>query len=85
VRDCLAPAGRAFFIDSLEDSRATARDQKVMTRRTLNDGREFEIVKIFYEPAGLTARLRGLGWNAHVRATPNYFLFGSATLMPRML
>jgi demethylmenaquinone methyltransferase/2-methoxy-6-polyprenyl-1,4-benzoquinol methylase len=84
VAECLAANGRVFFIDSLDDGRAGARDQTA-TRRRLNDGREFQIVKIFYRPAELEARLRGLGWQATVRSTPNYFLFGSATLMPSTL
>jgi demethylmenaquinone methyltransferase/2-methoxy-6-polyprenyl-1,4-benzoquinol methylase len=85
VGDCLAPGGRAFFIDSLDDGRATARDQTAPTRRRLNDGREFSIVKIYYEPADLQARLERLGWQARVASTPHYFLFGSAAPMPRTL
>jgi O-methyltransferase involved in polyketide biosynthesis len=85
VADCLAPGGRAFFIDSLDDGRATARDQTAPTRRRLNDGREFSIIKIYYAPADLQTRLERLGWQARVEATPHYFLFGSATPMPRML
>jgi demethylmenaquinone methyltransferase/2-methoxy-6-polyprenyl-1,4-benzoquinol methylase len=85
VRKALAPNGSVFFIDSLDDERSTARDQTSPERRRLNDGREFQIVKIYYEPADLAQRLKAEGWLAEVRSTPNYFLFGSATLMPRML
>jgi SAM-dependent methyltransferase len=85
VGDAVQPRGRVFFIDSLDDARSTARDQTEPERRRLNDGREFHIVKIYYRPADLAQRLHAAGWQADVRSTPNYFLFGSATLMPRML
>jgi demethylmenaquinone methyltransferase/2-methoxy-6-polyprenyl-1,4-benzoquinol methylase len=85
VADCLDGGGRAFFIDSLSYDGAGARDQAEPERRRLNDGRVFNIVKIYYTPAELQARLAALGWQANVQATPNYFLFGSATPMPRTL
>jgi hypothetical protein len=49
-----------------------------MTRR-LADGREFRIVKRFYEPHALRQRLAGLGWHAQVQATPEFFIYGEAT------
>jgi demethylmenaquinone methyltransferase/2-methoxy-6-polyprenyl-1,4-benzoquinol methylase len=85
VGDCLDSDGRAFFIDSLRYDGAGARDQAEPERRTLNDGRVFNIVKVYYQPAELQAKLQALGWRADVQTTPNYFLFGSATPMPRTL
>ncbi len=86
VGAALAPGGRVFFVDSLYTPESTARDHELrgpdaprVTRR-LKDGREFEIVKVFYEPHALTDRLAALGWHADVRATDTYFLYGSATL-----
>lgn len=85
VGTALAPGGRVFFVDSLYTQESTARDHQLrgpeasrMTRR-LNDGREYEIVKVFYEPHGLAERLAALGWRADVHATDSYFLYGSAT------
>jgi len=82
VRDALAPGGRVFFIDSLRSESSTARDHHLpgahtatMTRR-LNDGREFEIFKIYYQPEQLASQLAALGWDAQVRGTANYFLYG---------
>ena len=49
------------------------------SRRRVQDGREFEIVKIFYPPDHLEAQLRTLGWRAVVRGTPTFFLHGLAT------
>lgn len=84
VKRSLAPQGRVFFIDSLYAESSTARDHQlpdqqetVLTRR-LNDGREYAIVKVFYQPDQLRQRLQGLGWSADCRATANYFLYGSA-------
>jgi demethylmenaquinone methyltransferase/2-methoxy-6-polyprenyl-1,4-benzoquinol methylase len=85
VERCLEPGGRAFFIDSLYDQRSTARDHRLhgpdatIIDRQLNDGRAFRIVKVFYEPSDLAARLSALGWHADVRGTPTYFLYGSAS------
>ena len=81
VRRALAPGGKAFFVDNLLRQEATAHDQAPLdtgglVRRKLNDGREFDIVKIFYEPATLHARLRQYGWEGYARATTTYFIFG---------
>jgi demethylmenaquinone methyltransferase/2-methoxy-6-polyprenyl-1,4-benzoquinol methylase len=44
--------------------------------RRLNDGREFRIVKIFYDPSGLEARLADMGWRFAVRTTDRHLLYG---------
>jgi len=44
--------------------------------RRLGDGRAFEIVKVFWRPEDLTAKLRGLGWNVSVRRVGGSYLFG---------
>jgi len=82
VRDCLAPGGRVFFIDSLYEPTTTARDQPlgkpeaVTMMRRLNDGRQYQIIKIFYQPEKLGKQLAELGWQVVVNATPRYFLYG---------
>ena len=82
VRRALKPSGTVFFVDSLAAPDAIARDQNLETdgivERRLNDGRTFRIVKIFYEPTGLGARLAQLGWTASLKATPNFFVYGTA-------
>jgi SAM-dependent methyltransferase len=84
VGSCLAPGGRVFFVDSRRHETSTARDHllpgpeaAVLTRR-LNDGREFQVYKIFYDPEELTQRLRRLGWDLTISETAHYFLYGSA-------
>ena len=81
VRVALRPGGRAFFVDSLLEQSSTARDhglldQSGVVRRRLNDGREFEIVKVFYDPAELEHRLLQRGWSGWVRAAGTFFLHG---------
>ena len=82
VQAALKPGGRVFFIDSQRSQTGTAADQTLQpdeqyeqTRR-LNDGQSYTIVKIYYSPADLAARLASLGWDIAVRRTDNYFLYG---------
>jgi 2-polyprenyl-3-methyl-5-hydroxy-6-metoxy-1,4-benzoquinol methylase len=78
------PDGAAYLIDSAFDRTSTARDHVLpeqdagIVARKLNDGREFRIVKLFYEPAVLAARLGELGWSAVLHRTANYFIYGHA-------
>src|SRR5687768_4858412 len=81
VRSAVNASGQVFFLDNLFGQEQTATDHKDIDRhgvveRKLNDGRTFNIVKIFYEPAVLEQRLRGLGWTGYVRATERFFLYG---------
>ena len=85
VASALAPSGAAYLIDSAFDPTSTAkdhvlpgRDAGVVTRK-LNDGREFRIVKLFYRPEELTAKLSTLGWRAEIRQTEHYFIHGQAS------
>ncbi len=82
VAAALRPEGKLFFVDGRREQTSTAVDHQlpevgsqVMTRR-LNDGREFQIVKIFYKPAALAARCTAAGLEVEVRETPTYFMYG---------
>jgi SAM-dependent methyltransferase len=81
VKASLRPSGRVFFVDSLAAPEGTARDQRIepdgITERRLNDGRTFRVVKVFYETSSLATRLRDLGWETHVQATSNFFIYGT--------
>lgn len=74
--------GRFFFIDSLYSETSTAVDHRLegtpalSATRRLNDGREFRVVKVYYDPADLRRRLQELGWDADVRTTGRFFLYG---------
>ena len=85
VAACLKPGGRVLVIDSARTERSTAADHQLpsadedtMTRR-LDDGREFQIIKRFYDPPELERALGELGWRAEVGATPEFFIYGTAT------
>jgi 2-polyprenyl-3-methyl-5-hydroxy-6-metoxy-1,4-benzoquinol methylase len=78
----LEPWGRVFFVDSRFDPTSTAKDHRLADRhagvvtRRLNDGREFQIVKVFHEAPTLRDKLAELGWKFEILQTSNYFLYG---------
>ena len=84
VAAALAPGGSAYLIDSAFDPSSTAKDHPVPGRdagvvaRKLNDGREFRIVKVFWEASVLAARLDALGWSSRLAKSASYFIFGEA-------
>ena len=47
-----------------------------VSTRTVADGREFDIVKVFWEPEPLRRRLASLGWDIEVSTTNWAFLYG---------
>ena len=65
-----------FRQPALVDHRLPEPEATVLRRR-LNDGREFQIYKVFYDPADLTERLSKLGWQFDILHTDHYFLYGS--------
>jgi len=89
VAAALNPGGAAYLIDSAFDPTSTAKDHVLPGRdasivgRKLNDGREFRIVKVFYEPAALAAKLAPLGFRADLSQTARYFIYGEAIPSPR--
>ncbi len=83
VRRATRPGGRFFLLDSRNESTSMAKNHDRPTVETgvrvrkLNDGREFRVVKLYHEPDALTERFRRHGFDAHLRVTPTYFLYGS--------
>lgn len=80
VNAALKTGGRLFIVDSraLDLSRrhtGTADLGGELQRRELSDGRQFDIVKIYYDPAELTAKLRAHGFDIAVRMTDNFFIY----------
>ncbi len=82
VMESLTPNGQVFFIDSLYTQESTAsnqmlRDEKdTIVSRVLNDGSEYEIVKVFYDPDQLQKDLNNIGWKIKVKTSGKYFLYG---------
>ena len=82
VRGMLAEGGQVYFLDSRYNPGSTAKDHRLEDRglaavtRRLNDGREFRIVKVFYQRDVLTKRLVELGWEFDIRETEQFFIHG---------
>lgn len=79
----LEPGGTFSFIDSRLDPQSSAADHPPpagdASVRRLDDGREFTIVKVYYEPAELEAALLHAGFrDPSVSTTGRFFLTGIA-------
>ena len=85
VASMLRPGGKLFFVDNRRELTATAANDQLpaqhsqVVKRTLNDGRSFEIVKNFYDPADLAARCKQAGFTITVSETATYFICGYGT------
>jgi demethylmenaquinone methyltransferase/2-methoxy-6-polyprenyl-1,4-benzoquinol methylase len=87
VRACTGDRGRVGFID--EDDRAAWMDRdrpsehSEVARRTLADGRQFDIIKVFWSPHDLQQRLRNLGWDVRITRVGDRFMVGLGHPEPR--
>ena len=85
VSRALRPDGRVLLIDSRRAPRSKARDHTMPAedgsteQRRLDDGREFEIVKRYYEPTALAGQLAELGWDCELHSTGEFFIYGTAS------
>ena len=83
VYNAVRPGGQMFIIDSRFEPTSAAKDHllqddgNIYQLRKLNDGREFQIVKIFYQPDRLRDQLTEVGFTADVNATENYFIYAN--------
>jgi demethylmenaquinone methyltransferase/2-methoxy-6-polyprenyl-1,4-benzoquinol methylase len=80
VDRALEPDGRVFLIDNaqLGDPRHAVRASGETMHRNLSDGREFEIVKRVWTPAGLERETAALGWELNAAATGHdHFVFAA--------
>ncbi len=84
VRSWLEPGGRVWFCDDVAGpdrpySGETVPGVPIANIRHLDGEGEFEIVKVFWHPDDLAAKLGDLGWLASVRSTGEFFLVGDAS------
>lgn len=78
-RRWLKPGGTFAFVDEAPTWGGTPSVEEHQ-QRTLNDGREFSILKIYYEPDELQRALLRAGFSsAEVTTTSRFFLLGRAT------
>jgi SAM-dependent methyltransferase len=82
VRSALSPGGLVGFVDSRRDPLSSAvdhvlpsGDEETMVRR-LDDGREFEVVKVFYEPDQIESAAERAGLSLRAALTDRFFLYG---------
>ncbi|MCC5636965.1 class I SAM-dependent methyltransferase [Nostoc sp. CHAB 5844] len=81
VNQSVRIGGQIFIIDSRFEPTSTANnhiledDRNIYQTRNLNDGQEFQIVKIFYQPDELQDKLKQVGFQAEVKITDNYFIY----------
>jgi SAM-dependent methyltransferase len=78
VGRALKPTGRVFLLDNarLGDSRHLVSATGEVVRRRLSDGREFDIVKRYWQPEQLERDVAAVGWNLTVHTTANgYFIY----------
>ncbi len=79
VADSLRPGGTVFCLDSRRTPESTAIDHELappntqLTRRALNDGREYRVVKNFYEPDSLRGAFDAAGFDIEVKLTDSFF------------
>ncbi len=83
VSRAVRPGGRVFMINSRENDTSPAKDnplradEHIERTRKLNDGREFKIIKVFYQPTDLRSALSQAGFSASVQTTPHHFIYAS--------
>jgi len=81
-RTALNTGAPLFFVDNLSEQPGFSVDEvrsdsrSELTQRRLNDGREFTIIKNFYEPEELRDAARSAGIQLEVGQTSTYFQHG---------
>ncbi len=84
VAGALEPGGRAVFVDNAWSERNAWGEKAqqptgyVQERDDAVGDTRFRVVKIFYKPEELAARLRSMGWACDVGATRRAFIYGWA-------
>jgi ubiquinone/menaquinone biosynthesis C-methylase UbiE len=82
VAAALRPGGHLFFVDTLpaptsgRTGLAPLSLDGEIQHRTLNDGREFDVVKKYWRSDQLRARFAGAGLDVDVQETATYFQYG---------
>jgi len=76
VRAALAPGGRVFFADEATDAwrhETVEGDDFPVVRRSVEDGRTYRVVKVFWDLDELETRLRALGWRVELHSAGPFF------------
>jgi SAM-dependent methyltransferase len=84
LRTCLRDGGHVAFVD--EDDRSSSNDKiriedgVPLAARRLPDGRTLDVIKVFWKPDALTARLHSLGWTFNIQRFHDIFMYGEGRL-----
>ncbi len=90
IRRAAKPGGTVFVIDSLPDDASSAADaepkdsSRTVEHRKLNDGRQFQVVKVYYQPRELEAMFARHGLRAQAALTGRFFWFLRAVPLHNM-
>lgn len=85
VYNSVRPSGKIFTIDSRYEPTSTAKnhtlkdDKDIYVSRKLNNGQEYQIVKLFYQPEQLHDKLTQAGFKPDIKVTDNYFIYATGT------
>ncbi|RUT01852.1 hypothetical protein DSM106972_064750 [Dulcicalothrix desertica PCC 7102] len=85
VYNSVRPSGKIFTIDSRYEPTSTAKnhtlkdDKDIYVSRKLNNGQEYQIVKLFYQPEQLHDKLTQAGFQPDIKVTDNYFIYATGT------
>jgi 2-polyprenyl-3-methyl-5-hydroxy-6-metoxy-1,4-benzoquinol methylase len=67
--------GRVFIVDSLFEETSSAKNHllkeetSICQNRKLNDGREFQVFKVYYQPNLLSEKLAKVGFKSNIKVT----------------
>ena len=81
VYNSVLPGGKVTIVDSYFEITSSAKDHplqdknEIYQQRKLNDKREFQIFKIYYQPDVLLNKLTQAGFQAEVGLTDTYFIY----------
>ncbi|MEM7726920.1 MAG: class I SAM-dependent methyltransferase [Cyanobacteria bacterium P01_A01_bin.45] len=81
ISSSVLSGGQIFIIDSRWSETSSAinhdlRDEKdIYQQRKLNSGKEFQIVKVYYQPSILQEKLQKAGFKVKIEVTPDYFIY----------
>lgn len=83
VRSCVRSDSRVAFVDESDRSNhnddVRVVDGVPLAPRSLADGHTLDVIKLFWNPDDLVARLQTLGWTFNVRRVHDIFLYGVGT------
>jgi SAM-dependent methyltransferase len=82
VRRAVRPGGQVFLMDEPASGHPLSgpSEEGVYQRRTVEDGREFRIVKVYYDPADIRGQLQQRGFEPVEMMVGNYFFFLNSRL-----